>query len=116
MTELAEAKVAKSDEEALEAQKTRVRGMSNEEFASYKADLVEIRKSVEDQVRAELEAASNKNKSEDGLDVAPADLDAASRENAAALPDVEGSGVDDISAKYQSFGNAMAKAMRKDDR
>lgn len=88
MTELEEAKVSKSGEKR-EAQTVRVRDLSDEEFAAYKQELVDIRSDVEAELKAvaaEAKKASEKTavEGEGVVAVPPADLDKALREEAAA--------------------------------
>lgn len=89
MSELVEAKVAKTGEK-LEAQKAKVKSMSDAEFASYKEELVELRTSIEEELAKE-EAAAN----EGDLVVAPADIDAARSENASVTLNAESTRVAD---------------------
>jgi len=60
MTELDESGVGAKDENARETQVNKVREMSDEEFASYKEELVSVRQAVLD----EIAAATEKNKTE----------------------------------------------------
>lgn len=110
MVELAEAKVVKSAEEKLEIQKARVREMGDEEFASYKEELVDLRSSLEE----ELKAAASKEDDEDdngGLTVAPADIGKARQETAGAgLPDAEAVASSQLDV-YKKLGAAMAAKM-----
>lgn len=111
--ELEEAKILKSGEK-LEAQKNKVRDMSDEEFAAYKEDLVELRLAVEEALKKEI---AGEPEPEGDVDVAPADLDKARKEDASLPLDVElelGSEENDLKNKYKQLGDTLAKSLRKD--
>ena len=129
MRELEEAGIV-SDKEA---QSTKVREMSDDEFASYKDELVSIREAViaelskakdgetdeekaarekqeqEDAAAAEAEDAEAEDAEEDGSDTPPANIDPGQAIQAALnmeiFPDK------DLVAKYNEMGKAMASLM-----
>lgn len=99
MSELAEAKVAKTGEK-LEAQKAKVKSMSDAEFASYKEELVELRTSIEEELAKEEAAAD-----EGDLAVAPADIAAARSESASVTLDAESASksTEDRFARFSAY-------------
>ena len=121
MANLEEAKVAKSGEKR-EAQAERVRGMSDEEFAAYKEELIELRQAVEAELKekaANSEGADESEDEGDGVEVAAADIEGARRsaegEAAANTLNVE-TASEDLRAKFARFGKAMAANLSKDPR
>jgi chromosome segregation ATPase len=111
MEELAEAKVVKAEDKR-EAQKERVRAMSDEDFIAYKEELVEMRNEVEAELRAA--AATDEGQTTEGVTVPPADLDKARREDAAAAAaatlNIEVVS-EDVKSMYHEMAAAMAKSL-----
>jgi len=149
MSELTEAGVARSDKEA---QSAKIREMDDEEFAGYRDELVDLRKSVleelakaeetaeetpaeetpaeetpaeetaeADEENEEEEAAaeeeddetSEEASEEDEEDTPPAEIDPDTA--VAAAMNLEVALSDDIMAKYQKMGKAMASRMNDAD-
>lgn len=117
MAELEEAKVSSTDDERRKAQADRIRGMSDEEFAAYKQELVELRSRLEAElVKTNTEEASKEEvEDEGGEGVAPADLEKARKEQAAAAAaatlNIEVAS-EDIKSKYAKLGMAMAERLK----
>lgn len=135
MSELTEAGVALSDKEA---QAAKIREMDDESFTSYKEELVSLRKAVE----AELAKAGEKPASEEDEIIPEEEAEEAAEENDEEVPaeeeaeeaaeetppvnvdpdtaiagalNLEVMPSDDILAKYNEMGKAMAKRMTTND-
>lgn len=124
VSELEEVKVLKSDEEKRVVQTARIRDLSDEEFASYKEELVELRSDLEEELRKEAAEATDVGDDTDGavaaaggdvVEVAPADLGNKETASAAAaaLLNIEVPS-EDITSKFQAFANQMAKQFVSD--
>lgn len=122
MAELDEAKIGAAEGESREAQEARVRELNDEEFAAYKSERVELRnqlaaefKAAAEATAAEAAATSDKSDNDDaGNEVAPADIEKARKEEAAAAAaatlDVEVAS-ESIKNKYLELANKMAERM-----
>lgn len=135
MSELTEAGVALSDKEA---QAAKIREMDDESFTSYKEELVSLRKAVE----AELAKAGEESASEEEETTPEEEAEEAAEENDEEVPaeeeaeeaaeetppanvdpdtaiagalNLEVMPSDDILAKYNEMGKAMAKRMTTND-
>lgn len=135
MSELTEAGVALSDKEA---QAAKIREMDDESFTSYKEELVSLRKAVE----AELAKAGEESASEEDETIPEEEAEEAAEENDEEVPaeeeaeeasedtppvnvdpdtaiagalNLEVMPSDDILAKYNEMGKAMAKRMTTND-
>ena len=119
MIEIEDAGVIRED---AAAQKEKVKDMSDEDFASYKEELVSVRKSV----LAELEAANKAADSKDGDDVDGGDAAASKKDEVKTPPanidtnngvsaalNAEISPSDDLLKEYASLGQALADDMVK---
>lgn len=104
VAELAEAKILKSGEKA-ETQKSKVREMSDEEFASYKEELIDLRQSVEAALK-EVAAGSGDGKE---VEVAPPLIN--KEEAAAAALNAENNDPTGKS-KFKDLGEALAKRLK----
>jgi chromosome segregation ATPase len=113
MAELAEAGVVHSD---VDTQTSRVKEMSEEDFAFYRDELVSLKKAVEDKLVADAKiakdaadekaAADNGEETNEGGDVLAAQIDP---DNAAqAALNLESPPGEEVSAQYQEMGKAMA--------
>jgi DNA repair exonuclease SbcCD ATPase subunit len=109
--ELEAAKVLKSGDK-LEAQRNRVKVMSDEEFASYRDELVDLRSELEAALR---ESASNVETvadlaSDDVVDVLPPEV----KKEAAhvMIPNPELSNHDDAQSRIKEFGKAIAELLQ----
>jgi chromosome segregation ATPase len=118
MAELEEAKVAKAGDKR-EAQMSRVKEMSDDEFTSYKEELVELRAALETAIKEEL-AAKDAGDSEPAAD--PPDIDSARGDDkakaaadAAALLNMEYASNGEVDDEYKKLGEAMAAQLRKDE-
>jgi len=100
VAELAEVKVLKSGEK-LEAQKNRIREMSDEDFAAYKDELADLRQAVE--------AALQDN--EGDVNIAPPVIDKGA---AAGVLNVEQTNNADKKSQMAEFGQALAKLLRNE--
>jgi hypothetical protein len=118
MEELISAGVVRNDKEE---QTLKVREMSEEEFASYKEELVEVRAGILEELKKAEEKAEEKPEekgsekeegSDDGGSTPPANIDPGSAVSAAMNMEIYPS--DDIVAQYADMGKAMAEAMTKD--
>ena len=101
VAELAEAKVLKAGEK-LEAQKTRIRAMSDEDFAAYKEELVDLRQAVE---------AALQDQGDEGVNIAPPVIDKGA---AAGVLNVEQMNNADRKSQMAEFGQALAKLLRNE--
>jgi len=127
MAELEEAGVKIADDEA---QTAKVREMSDEEFVSYKSELVSIRESVVAELAKNKESSTDDNAEDsgktastkaadekasdgddDGGDPPPANIDKTKAVTAAL--NFEGRPSDDMIAKYAELGKALAEEMKK---
>lgn len=115
MAELVESKVAKSEAKR-DSQSEKVRSMSDEEFAAYKQEMVDLRSDIKAElVQAALlekstAAADSTMKVKGTVDVAPPDVTSGAQDDAAAaaaLLNVEIASVD-TKSNYLEFANAMA--------
>lgn len=135
MNELKESKVAMAND--LEAQTERVRGLSEEEFASYKEDRIALRKAVEKelgeaaaeaeaQAKADEQAAASDEENQEGEEaIPPASKEAAGEEEGTPTPPVnvapgqamaaamnfETKPSDDMVEKYANLGKEMASLL-----
>ncbi len=105
MAELAELKVSRQD---IDAQKAKVRAMSEEDYSTYKEELVAIRASIV----AELESASTASASADEEDntAAPAQVDSSAA--AAAALNVETASTGSKRNDYAELGKALAERVK----
>lgn len=123
MAELKEEKVAILSD--LETQTAKVKELTDEEFASYKTDRVELRNAV----AAELEAASKAAASQESNEEIVLEEGAASEEDVltpaaeitpgqsmAAAMNFESKPSEDMLAKYAKMGAALAAGMTKSDK
>jgi len=122
MTELKEEKVAILSD--LKTQTAKVKELTDEEFASYKADRVELRNAVS----AELEAASKQEPASDkeegtsgketasNKDVKTPPAKITPGQSMAAAMNFESKPSDDMLTKYANMGKAMAASMTKTDK
>lgn len=122
MTELKEEKVAILSD--LKTQTAKVKELTDEEFASYKADRVELRNAVS----AELEAASKQEPASDkeegtsgketasNKDVKTPPAKITPGQSMAAAMNFESKPSDDMLTKYVNMGKAMAASMTKTDK
>ncbi len=101
VAELAEAKVLKAGEK-LEAQKNRIRSLSDEDFAAYKEELVDLRQAVE---------AALQDQGDEGVNIAPPVIDKGA---AAGVLNVEQTNNADRKAQMAEFGQALAKLLRNE--
>jgi len=108
MQELVSAGVALANKEA---QLNKVREMSDEEFASYKDELLSLRKAVEAELAKSIESAKEKTESEKKEpEVPPPAVNPA--ETVKAALNLEAS-VDSLLSKYSKLGEALAQRMVK---
>lgn len=119
MAELEEAKVIAAGE-AREAQEARIKELTDEEFAAYKAERVELRNQLEAEIKAASESAAASSEDDDaGNEVPPADIEGARKEEAAAAAaatlnvEVASEG---IKNKYLEMANKMAERLRGEGR
>lgn len=121
MSELAEAKVERPGE-ARDKQAEAVREMTDEEFASYKEEMVALRNELMASVKSELEksgdAGGNEaegegeesaSEEEGAAQTPPANVEGALEEAAAALPNAENASEN----KWQNFSKGLAGLMEK---
>ena len=126
MAELQEAKVAMGSD--LESQTAKVREFSDEEFATYKTDRIELRDSVMRELEAAATAAATETNTE-GEEETPATEEAAEEEASteedvttipaeiapgqamAAAMNFENKPSDDMVRKYEAMGKAMAASL-----
>jgi septal ring factor EnvC (AmiA/AmiB activator) len=115
VAELAEAKVLKSGEK-LEAQKSKIGAMTDEEFASYRDELVELRAELaaslaETTTEVAAEVADETNvETEEVVEVAPPAIKKEEAAAAGAL-DVETVETPTLKKKYLEFAHSLAKLM-----
>jgi hypothetical protein len=119
MGELVSAGVARDDREA---QTSKVKIMSEEEFASYKSELLSVRESIlaELKTKAEVDAAAvvtvdevvTATDDDDTVATPPANIDPG--QSVAAAMNMEIYPSDDLIAQYTAMGKAMAAAMTKE--
>jgi len=122
MVELQEAKVAM--ENNLEVQTAKVREFSDEEFATYKEDRIELRDSVKKELEAAATAAAAENSNtgeentqentetastEEGNNTPPVEV--APGQAMAAAMNFENNPSDDMVSKYEAMGKAMAASL-----
>lgn len=116
MTDLVTAGVALSDKVS---QTAKVREMTDEEFATYKTELVEIRKAVEAEMAKAAETAESEEEEEETaseeeeVTTPPANVDPKQAATAALNLEVQPEG-NSIISKYAALGKAMAERMKKD--
>ncbi len=109
VAELAAAKVLKSGEK-LEGQKTKIASMSDEEFAAYRDELVDVRAEVEALLKDTAGEAVTEE--EVVVEVAPPDIN---KEEAAAAGALDIESVEtSTKSKYADFSVALAKRMRNE--
>jgi chromosome segregation ATPase len=106
LCQLEEAKVAKSGEK-LDSQLAQVKELSDEEFASYLEDRVELRASIEEAMISAAEVAPKA----DEVTVAPADVQAAKASADAVVPVIEKATEETIEDLYARLGDAMAASV-----
>jgi chromosome segregation ATPase len=106
LCQLEEAKVAKSGDK-LDAQLAQVKELSDEEFASYLEDRVELRASIEESMIAQATVAGDEE-----VEIAPADVERALTEVAALVPNIEETPEETIEDMYAKLGNAMAASVK----
>lgn len=119
-----------------EVQSVKVREMSDEEFATYREELISLRKSVEAELTKSAEAAEKVRLEEEAKKAAEAAAAAAAtppvvpdptaevtpppqvdpKKAVAAAMNLEVKPSDDILAKYAKLGEALAKTMVKDEK
>jgi len=104
VAELAEAKILKAGEKS-EAQKAKVREMSDEEFASYKEELVDLRQAVEAAIK---EVAGTEN-GEEVVEVAPPLIN---KEDAAVAALNAENNEPTGKSKYADLGPALAQRLK----
>lgn len=118
MVELEEAKVASSSEDSRNLQKARIAGLSDEEFAAYKSELVDMRTQLENSFKEDAAAAkvAAEQKTEEELaaeKAAVAEAKNKKEESAAAAAastlNIEVAS-EDIKNKYLRLGRALAAA------
>ena len=100
-TELEEAGVARKDKDG---QIARIKGLSDEEFASYKAELVSVRESVLASIEEKGSDDSSSDDS-DGVDTPPANVAKSGKEQAAMNME---SGSKKIEDRYAELGKVLA--------
>jgi chromosome segregation ATPase len=105
MSELASLSVVTN----VEVQTTKVREMTDEVFASYKDELVSLRKAVVDELAKTAATIIDTNTSTDAIVIPPANISAT--DIAAAALNLEVSN-NDIKDKYKKLGQAMADQMK----
>jgi len=112
MRELEEAKVSSASD--VEAQKAKIRELSDEEFASYKQDRVDLRKAIEKELEAaastETTQEGNEVSGEEGTSTPPPNVDGQAGDSAAM--NFETSSSNDITSKYAALGKAMAESFK----
>jgi chromosome segregation ATPase len=108
---LEEAKVAKTGEK-LDLQLAKVKEFSDEEFDSYKEDLIEMRSSIEEALREEAAKKAESTLDPDAVTVAPANVEKVLSENASILPAVESIPEETMNEKYANLGKAMASEVK----
>ncbi len=112
IAELAEAKVLKSGEK-LDAQKTKVASMSDEEFASYRDELVDVRSEFEASLKVVATDAVVADADAGVVDVAPPQITVETAA-AGALLDVESVEPSTLKSEAARFGAALAKRLRNE--
>lgn len=120
MAELESAKVVRSGE-ARDKQALVVRAMTDEEFSSYKEELVSLRDELVASIKTELESAGQKVEGsappvvakdvvvEGSPQTPPANVDGALLENAAVMPNV----LNGSDNKWQKFGQDLAALVKE---
>ena len=119
MAEIEAAKVAEERYTVLESdgvaykdkdkQIAKIKGMSEEDFASYKEELLAIKEAISDNKGT----AAGSDDDKDDNKVALANVAKGSASTTAVSPELKVK--DDIMVKYQKLGEAMAAAMKKDE-
>ena len=109
MSELKESKVIGTDEKA---QRGKVKEMSDEEFASYQTELIELRKSIETELAATAPVVKPDDVTGDTPVTPDMDINIDSSEQAAL--NLEGSSPEDLVSNYTDLGKAMAAAWVED--
>lgn len=112
LIELKETGIAATNEKAVEDQTSKIREMSDEEFSSYKNELVAIREAIVAELKSKKETSKEGNEEEGSEE----DDDAASNETAAIDPmkatfaalNMELVPGKDVLAKYRDLGKQMA--------
>ena len=120
LNELKEAGVAATD---TEDQASKVREMSDEDFASYKEELVAIRKAVIAELKLSGEESdegssggSDEGSEEDEENAANSDLETNAMHSVAAALNMEVMPNRDMIAKYKELGNQMAENIKRVDK
>lgn len=111
VAELAAAKVLRTGEK-LEAQKEKVKAMNDEEFASYRDELVDLRSDLEAALK-ETATDEDAEETEEVVDVAPPAINKEEAAAAGAL-DVEIVKPQTLKDKYAKLGPAIAKRMGRE--
>lgn len=111
LAKLEEAKVLRSGDKA-EEQKTRVREMSDEEFAAYSDELISLRSELEESLRQEVSSISEV-EVVDEVEVSPADLDTSNVELAGLNLEAV---IDDSGSKWADFSKALSDRLNKLDK
>ena len=107
LSELEEAGVAREDKES---QKAKIVDMSDEDFTSYKEELVEVRASIIENLKKEEESGTDTASVEDTKDTVttqPAEIKKSNAVSAALNMEIHPS--EDLVDKYADFGMALAK-------
>lgn len=111
MCELDEAGVAREDKES---QRAKVSEMSDEEFASYKEELVAVREYVIATLESSTKDSENASEDEESDDTTPpANIDP--NQSTQAALNMESLPSDDLLDKYKELGNAMAEALTQNN-
>lgn len=111
--ELEEAKVLMTGAK-LAAQTARIKEMSSEDFESYKEELVQVRSDLNEALKIEL-AKQVEDKAKE-VEVAPADIEAAKKENASVLVNIELNQAEEgVVAKMNKLASAMAEKIKKEN-
>ncbi len=106
VSELAEAKILKSGEKA-EAQKAKVREMSDEDFASYKEELIDLRQSVE----AAIKEVAGVETGDETVDIAPPLIN---KQDAAVAALNAENNEPTSKSKFNALGAALAKRLKNE--
>lgn len=107
LCQLEEAKVAKSGEK-LDSQLAKVKELSDEEFASYLEDRVELRASIEEALIADATLAPKGGE----VTVAPVDVTAVKASVVPVVPVIEKTTEETIEDVYARLGDAMAASVQ----
>lgn len=125
MEELTKAGVSATTEKAKNDQLSKLKDMSDEEFASYKNELVSVRESILAELKAKEESANDANSAgstsqesasagnDDDVAVASSRPPINPNYAVAAALNMEIVPTQDVTSKYAKFGKAMAARMKK---